>query len=50
MIKKLLGLFTMILFFLSLGCAIQENGKEDGRLHVPSPEWKDQIMYFIVIN
>lgn len=44
--KKLL--YTLLLFPLFLSCA--EKKKQDEFLHVSSPEWQDQILYFIVTD
>ncbi len=39
-----------IILLLSIGCDFGKGSHDQNYLHVPSPEWKDQIMYFIVTD
>ncbi len=39
-----------ILSFLALSGWTNVNAQSDGELHVPSPEWREQIIYFVMID
>jgi len=39
-----------ILGFLALSGWTNVNARSDGELHVPSPDWREQIVYFLMID
>ena len=52
MTKKLIVFFTIILLLLSATSTFTSGvaQSQDSNLHVPSPDWEDQVIYFIMID
>jgi len=46
--KKLAILIIICFSFVCIQC--QKNEKEKQKLHVPSPNWEDQIIYFLMLD
>src|SRR5690606_36677877 len=42
--------FALALVAASAGAAVQPTPTEPGKLHVPSPDWRDQVIYFVMID
>jgi hypothetical protein len=55
MIKKILQIILQIIFLSGVSCNFERDrsinaGNRHDFLQVPSPEWEDQILYFIVTD
>ncbi|MGH8075282.1 MAG: alpha-amylase family glycosyl hydrolase, partial [Lysobacter sp.] len=42
--------FALALVAASAVAAVQPTPTEPGKLHVPSPDWRDQVIYFVMID
>ncbi len=46
--KKLLFILTLSISFTCIQC--QSNNDQELNLHVPSPDWEDQVIYFLMLD